>query len=54
MKYRKKPVVIDAIQFTDEMRAAIILDGAPCPAGVTRGSSSYNAVLSGKPPHTEL
>jgi len=42
MKYRKKPVVIDAIQFTDEMRAAIILDGAPCPDGVTRGSSSYN------------
>lgn len=42
MKYRKKPVVIDAVQFTEEMRVAAVLDGQPCPEGVLMGGRSYN------------
>ncbi len=42
MKYRKKPVVIDAVQFTDEMRIAAVLDSQPCPEGVLMGNRSYN------------
>ena len=42
MKYRKKPVVIEAVQFTEEMRNAIVLDGAECPAGVQRGATNWH------------
>ena len=42
MKFRKKPVVIEAVQFTPELRDAIVLDGAECPAGVTRGATTWN------------
>ena len=41
-KFRKKPVVIEAIQFTAELRDSIVFDGVECPDGVRRGSSSYN------------
>lgn len=36
MKFRKKPVVIDAVQFTEEM----ILDEQPLPKGVVMKSKS--------------
>jgi len=41
-KYRKKPVVIEAVQFTEALRDAIVLDGAECPAGVKRGATSWH------------
>ena len=40
MKYRKKPVVIEAIQFTEDMQAAYLFDGGPLPEGVKFASSS--------------
>jgi hypothetical protein len=42
MKYRKKPVVIEAFQFTEAVRDAILFDGAPLPAGVQRGATTIN------------
>lgn len=42
MKFRKKPVVIDAVQFTEELRDAIVLDGADCPPGVKRGATTWH------------
>ena len=42
MKFRKKPVVIDAVQFTEELRDAIVLDGAECPPGVRRGATTWH------------
>lgn len=35
MKFRKKPVVIEAVQYTEEVRAAHIFDGRPLPDGVS-------------------
>jgi hypothetical protein len=32
--YRKKPVVIEAVQFTEALRDAHLFDGAPLPSGV--------------------
>ncbi|UIY58145.1 hypothetical protein [Burkholderia cepacia] len=40
MKFRKKPVVIEAVQFTREMLEAHLFDGAPLPAGMS--VSSYD------------
>lgn len=34
-KFRKKPVVIDAVQFTEAIRDAHLFDGAPLPDGVS-------------------
>lgn len=34
MKFRKKPVVIDAVQFTEEVRDAYLFDKTPLPNGV--------------------
>lgn len=42
MKFRKKPVVIEAIQFTESLRDSIVLDGVDCPAGVKRGATTWN------------
>ena len=42
MKFRKKPVVIEAVQLTEEMRDAIVLDGAECPPGVRRGATRWH------------
>lgn len=41
-QFRKKPVVITAVQFTEALRDAIVLDGVPCPAGVHRGATSWH------------
>ncbi len=38
-KYRKKPVVIEAVQFTQEMIEANLFDDGSLPEGVTRGGS---------------
>lgn len=40
MKYRKKPVVIEAYQFTQEMLESILLDGARMPEGLRFESAS--------------
>lgn len=42
MKFRKKPVVIEAVQFTEALRDAIVLDGVDCPEGVRRGASTWH------------
>jgi len=42
MKFRKKPVIIDAVQFTDEHVAAYVFDKTPLPDGVAMGSASYH------------
>lgn len=36
-KFRKKPVVIEAIQFTEAIRDAALFDGAPLPPWVVLG-----------------
>ena len=41
--YRKKPVVIQAVQFTEDHVAAYIFDKTPLPDGVQMGSASYHA-----------
>lgn len=38
-KYRKKPVVIEAVQFTQEMAEAFLFDEAPLPAGLICANS---------------
>jgi hypothetical protein len=38
-EYRKKPVVIQAVQFTEELRDSILFDKQPCPAGVIAAGS---------------
>lgn len=42
MKFRKKPVVIDAVQLTEALRDAIVLDGVDCPPGVQRGATTWH------------
>lgn len=42
MKYRKKPVVIEATQFTQEMLEAHLWDGGTLPEGLYIGSVSHN------------
>ena len=42
MQYRKKPVVIDAVQFTEAVRDACLFDGHPLPLGVQRGAASIH------------
>jgi hypothetical protein len=38
MKYRKKPVIVEAVQFTKEM----VLEKEPIPEGVTMGHKSWH------------
>jgi hypothetical protein len=40
-KFRKKPVVIEAIQFTDEMAKSMLIDKAAGPFGL-RASGDYH------------
>lgn len=42
MQFRKKPIVITAVQFTQEIMEASILDGGPLPDGVKRGRATYH------------
>lgn len=42
MKFRKKPVVIEAIQFNKALRDSLILDGAPVPEGLIYGGATYH------------
>jgi hypothetical protein len=41
MKFRKKPVVIEAVQFTQEMLEGLLFDGKPLPGGV-QVSANYH------------
>lgn len=41
MKYRKKPVEIEAIQFTDDLAARMLIDGEAGPFGLT-ASGNYH------------
>lgn len=41
-RFRKKPVVIEAVQFTRELRDAHLFDGAELPAGVQCRSSTIH------------
>ncbi len=41
-RYRKKPVVVEAVQITDELIAAHLLDGHELPFGLSLSASSYN------------
>lgn len=41
-KYRKKPVVIEAEQFTDEHIRAHLFDKAPLPRGVSLARATWN------------
>ncbi len=41
-QYRKKPVVIQAVQFTEAMRDANLFDGKPLPEGMKRGRAEYH------------
>lgn len=43
MKYRKKPVVVEAERFTQEHAESHLFDGAPLPTGVNVGSYQCNA-----------
>lgn len=40
--FRKKPVVIEAVQFTEAVRDAFLFDGKPLPDGVTRCASNLH------------
>jgi hypothetical protein len=40
--FRKKPVVIEAVQFTEATRDAALFDGQPLPDGVHCGSSTLH------------
>ena len=42
MKYRKKPVIIEAVQLTREVIEAHIFDNKPLPDGVIMSRANYN------------
>lgn len=42
LRFTKKPVTIEAIQFTKSLRDAILFDGEPCPDGVKRGATTLH------------
>ena len=42
MRYRKKPVVIDAVQFTESVRDAFLFDRYPLPKSVHYQSSEID------------
>ena len=39
LRFTKKPVTIEAVQFTKALRDAILFDGEACPDGVKRGAT---------------
>lgn len=41
MKYRKKPVVIEAVQFTEAIAAQVLIDGQPGPFGLSAGGNYH-------------
>lgn len=41
-RFTKEPVTVEAVQFTEALRDAIVLDGAPCPDGVKRGATTWH------------
>ena len=41
-RFTKKPVTVEAVQFTEALRDAIVLDGSPCPDGVKRGATTWH------------
>lgn len=43
MKFRKKPVVIEAVQFTDAMALSMLADGEPGPFGLTACGDYHSA-----------
>lgn len=43
MKFRKKPVVIEAVQLTEAVAAAYLFDNAALPDGVKFSSSSHKS-----------
>lgn len=42
MKFRKKPVVIDAVQFTQDMLESWLFDAMPLPGGLQCVQSNYH------------
>ena len=42
MKFRKKPVVVEAYQITREMLNDVLFDKKPYPKGLSISSASYN------------
>jgi len=44
MRFRKKPVVIEAVQFTAEVRDAYVFDKKPLPCGVVMGACTSHPV----------
>lgn len=42
MKFRKKPVVIEAVQFTEALRDECLFDGVDLPAGVVRAATTLH------------
>lgn len=40
LRFTKKPVTIEAVQFTEALRDAILFDGEACPDGVKRGATT--------------
>jgi len=42
LRFTKKPVTIEAFQFTEALRDAILFDGEPCPDGVFRGATTLH------------
>ena len=42
-KFRKKPVIIEAVQLTEDVAWANVLDGQPLPFGLHRSCSGYHA-----------
>ena len=42
MKFRKKPVVIEAVQFTEAVRDAALFDDQPLPDGVHRAAATLH------------
>lgn len=41
-RFTKKPVTIEAVQFTEALRDAVILDAVPLPEGIKFGRANYN------------
>lgn len=42
-QFRKKPVVIDAVQFTEDLAKSMLIDGVAGPFGLTAGGNYHPA-----------
>ena len=40
--YRKKPVVVEAFQYTEELRDSMVLDSAPVPPGLHFSGANWH------------